>query len=261
MVRRKIIGVFSAKGGVGKTTTTIILGKVLQEMGKDVLIVDGNLSAPDLSNWLKINPEKHLHGALRNEYPIFEAVFVHESGLMFIPGSRDIDYLVDLNLFSIEPLIKKLKDYSEIILVDTPPGRNEEVIATLRAIDEAIIIVNPEWNSVENAIIMKELIERMNKDLLGMIIVENKKYKKKLKKEEIINRVKTRLIGYIPFHKDINKANVLNDIDRLFKPKKIWREYVKVAARVLGPSHLEEMLREDEKNPLLRYARKHLGLK
>ena len=44
----KIIVITSGKGGVGKTTTAINLGAAMNYFGKDVLIIDGNLSTPNV---------------------------------------------------------------------------------------------------------------------------------------------------------------------------------------------------------------------
>ena len=257
----RVIGIFSAKGGVGKTTSTLLLGMALSKIGKDVLVVDGNISSPNIANWLGISPDKHFHGAVNNEYPILEAVFPHETGLLVIPGSSGINYLTTLDLFSIEPIIQRLKDYSEIILIDTPPGRGEEVAAIARGVDEAIIIVNPEEISIDNGLMIKELLKKLNRKILGVIVVENKKYPRKIDKKKIAEKIGERIIGYIPFNKDILKAAMNTNPVMLSKPKKIWNAYLEVAARILGPTELERMLREDKKNPYLRYIKKNLGLK
>jgi len=44
----RLITITSGKGGVGKTTTTINLGVALQSLGKRVIIVDANLSTPNV---------------------------------------------------------------------------------------------------------------------------------------------------------------------------------------------------------------------
>jgi len=45
---KKIIVITSGKGGVGKTTTAINLGAAINYFGKNVLIVDGNLTTPNI---------------------------------------------------------------------------------------------------------------------------------------------------------------------------------------------------------------------
>jgi cellulose biosynthesis protein BcsQ len=42
----KLIAIISGKGGVGKTTTAINLGAALNSFGKEVIVVDANLTTP-----------------------------------------------------------------------------------------------------------------------------------------------------------------------------------------------------------------------
>lgn len=65
----KIIVITSGKGGVGKTTTAINLGAALNYFGEDVLIIDGNLSTPNIGIHLN-SPEVPInlnHVLLKNQ--------------------------------------------------------------------------------------------------------------------------------------------------------------------------------------------------
>ena len=44
----KVIVITSGKGGVGKTTSAINIGAAMNHFGGDVLIVDANLSTPNI---------------------------------------------------------------------------------------------------------------------------------------------------------------------------------------------------------------------
>ena len=46
----KIIVIASGKGGVGKTTTAINLAAAMNYFGRDVLVIDGNLSTPNVGS-------------------------------------------------------------------------------------------------------------------------------------------------------------------------------------------------------------------
>lgn len=86
----RIISVLSGKGGVGKTTLVSNLGASLVKRGKNVIIIDGNVTAPNLSLHLGIPFYPiTLHDVLKNKVPIESAIFHHESGLkLFQPLCR-----------------------------------------------------------------------------------------------------------------------------------------------------------------------------
>ena len=44
----KVYAIMSGKGGVGKTTSTVNLGTCFNHLGENVIIVDGNLTTPNL---------------------------------------------------------------------------------------------------------------------------------------------------------------------------------------------------------------------
>ena len=50
----RIISILSGKGGVGKTTVASNLGAALVKKGKDTIILDGNVTTPNLSLHLGI---------------------------------------------------------------------------------------------------------------------------------------------------------------------------------------------------------------
>ena len=45
---KKILVITSGKGGVGKTTTAINLGAAINYFGKDVVVIDANLTTPNV---------------------------------------------------------------------------------------------------------------------------------------------------------------------------------------------------------------------
>jgi len=91
---QKVIVITSGKGGVGKTITAINLGAAMNYFGKDVLIVDGNLTTPNIGIHLN-SPEVPitLNHVLSKKAEIFEAVYEHGSGIKIIPSSLSIKEL------------------------------------------------------------------------------------------------------------------------------------------------------------------------
>ena len=95
----KIIVICSGKGGVGKTTTAINLAAAISYFGKDALVIDGNLSTPNVGIHLNA-PEVpvNLNHVLRGKAEPFEAVYEHESGIKIMPSSISIKELRKANM-------------------------------------------------------------------------------------------------------------------------------------------------------------------
>src|SRR3989338_4734544 len=84
----KFIAIASGKGGVGKTTTALNLGTALSNFGKDVVVVDANLSTPHISLHLG-SPKLRvtLNDSLKGIVNIKDTAYLHPSGVRIIPSS------------------------------------------------------------------------------------------------------------------------------------------------------------------------------
>ena len=88
----KIYAIISGKGGVGKTTSAINIGTSLNELGEDVIILDGNLTTPNIGIHLgaPIVPIS-LNHVLNNQAKLEDAIYEHESGTKIIPASLSLN--------------------------------------------------------------------------------------------------------------------------------------------------------------------------
>ena len=167
--RARVIGVFSCKGGVGKTTTLANLGVYLtQSMGGNVLAVDANLSAPNLSlHFGELNPEVTIHDALAGEIPIEKAI-MECHGLPVLLGS--IAYGEEIHLVDLKGLLEPLKKKYKVILIDSAPGIGSEVVAAMKACDEIIIVTNPEVPTIASTLKTFRAAERYKIPIVGVVV-------------------------------------------------------------------------------------------
>jgi len=167
--RALVTGVFSCKGGVGKTTTLANVAMCISQILKgNVLAVDANLSAPNLGlHFGELDPKVTIHDAIAGELPI-EKTIMNCHGLDVILGS--IAYGEEVHLVDLRGLLEPLKAKYKLILIDSAPGIGAEVIAAMKTCEELIIVTNPEIPTVASTLKTFRAAERYKIPIFGAVV-------------------------------------------------------------------------------------------
>ena len=172
----KSIGVISLKGGVGKTSVVASLGSAIAGFDKKVLLVDGNLSAPNLGIHFKIiNPEMSLHNVLDREINAKDAIHSF-GGIDIIPASIFTDRQVNpLKLKDRMDHIKKKYDY---IFYDSSPSLNDETLGVMLASDILFVVSTPDHPTLSTTLKAIKSAKERGVPIQGIIInkIHNKKF-------------------------------------------------------------------------------------
>jgi len=131
--------VYSGKGGVGKTTTTVGLAKTLLEQGKKVVIVDGDINTPSMSVIFK------------EEHPQ-ENLWVYSLGYKFTGMIYFEKSMVRNFLREAIDLVRKVSP--DFVLIDTPPSITDVHIGIIELfkISGVIIVTQPTELSISDAV-------------------------------------------------------------------------------------------------------------
>ena len=231
----KIIVITSGKGGVGKTTTAINLGAAMNYFGKDVLIIDGNLSTPNIGIHLN-SPEVpiNLNHVLLGKADPREAVYEHESGLKVMPSSLSIKELRKVRPERISNFKKDFRNMSDYIIVDSAAGLGDETMATMELADELIIITNAEMPAITDALKTIKLAEQMKKTVMGVIVTRVRKDNIEMTPETVKDMLETPILGMIP--EDMNVKRSLNQKDAVVHThphSEASKAYKEIAARIV----------------------------
>lgn len=178
----KVIAIVNHKGGVGKTTTTLNLGKALSLSGKKVLLIDIDPQA-NLSQSIGIEePDENIYTAFfqNGKLPIFEI----ENNFNLVPSSLDLSE-AELKLqkevngyFKLKKLLNEVKKDYDFILIDCPPSLSILTINSLIASNSVIIVVQAEYLATKGLqtiiSLIDELKENLNPDLkiMGMLVTQ-----------------------------------------------------------------------------------------
>ncbi|MEM1135313.1 MAG: AAA family ATPase [Bacteroidota bacterium] len=149
----KVISIINHKGGVGKTTTTINLGKALTLLGKKVLVMDMD-SQGNLSQGLGFDePEKQIVHALLKEEPL--PVYAVAENLDLSPSDleladADLELVQSIGGFNrLNKVLRPVKNQYDYVLIDCPPSLNIITSSAMVAADSCLITLQPEIAAVK----------------------------------------------------------------------------------------------------------------
>jgi septum site-determining protein MinD len=242
----KIIVITSGKGGVGKTTTAINLGAAMNYFGKNILIVDGNLSTPNVGIHLN-SPEVpiNLNHVLQGKAEPFEAVYQHESGIKIMPSSLSVKELKKIRPEKLKDFQNSFREISDYVIFDSAAGLGIEATSVMDLADELIIVTNPEMPAITSALKTIKLAEQMKIPVRGIIMSRVKKNKIEIQPDVVKDMLESPILGMVPEDISVSEALSLKDAIIHTHPKsKSARAYKEIAAKILGVEYDSEKDKE-----------------
>src|SRR3989338_1630450 len=232
----KIYAIISGKGGVGKTTTTINVGASFNKLGEDVIIVDGNLTTPNVGIHLgaPIVPIT-LNHVLNNQAKIEDAIYEHESGTKVIPASLSLKEIERIDYKKIPEIVRRLKKFTDHVLIDSAAGLGEEARVSIISADEIIIVTNAEMSAVTDALKTIKLAEEYNKFVKGVIITRYRGTKLEMSMTNIKYMLEVPILGIIPEDYCVKMSQIIkNAVVHTHPRSKAARHYLMTSKRILG---------------------------
>lgn len=169
---KKVIGVISGKGGVGKSMVTASLARLMREQGYSVGILDADITGPSIPKMYGV----HEH-AVGTELGMFPCIAKDETRIMSVNLLLDSE---DTPVIWRGPIIAGVvKQFWEEVLwgdldylfVDMPPGTGDVPLTVFQSLplDGVVIVTSPQ--DLVQMIVKKayHMAEAMNIPVLGII--------------------------------------------------------------------------------------------
>jgi|TARA_B100001750_G_C15504760_1_gene599630 ATP-binding protein involved in chromosome partitioning len=168
------IGVYSGKGGVGKTTVSVNLAVTLAQTGKDVGILDVDIDCPNVVRALAVAEKPEVGEDNRMIPP--EAFGVKVMSMAFFQKKEDeaIIWRGPMIHNAINQLLQSTNwgklDY---LIVDLPPGTSDSPLTVMQtlSLDGFVVVTTPQDLSKIDALRSINMIKKLNIPVLG--VVEN----------------------------------------------------------------------------------------
>ncbi len=228
----RIIAIASGKGGVGKTTIALNLGFALASLKKNVLVVDTDVSLPNLDLYTGLDkPLITLLEVLKGSATTKSAIYSIQMGLNILPCGSSLDALREANIDRLGDVISELKkDEFDFIILDVPAGISKFSILPMTQADEILLVVNPDAASISDAQKVRTVSALADMNLTGIIV---NKYKKK-RGEDIGIKIGLPVLGMVPEDDAVIESRDTRKPIMLLKPRSASAKAILQIARKIG---------------------------
>ncbi|MBP5353289.1 MAG: Mrp/NBP35 family ATP-binding protein [Alphaproteobacteria bacterium] len=174
---KKIIGVASGKGGVGKSTTAVNLALALANLGKRTALVDADIYGPSIPTMLGYEGEPFTSTDGRHFTPFLNHGIQSVSVGSMIDRNTPLIWRGSKACGAIEQLLTQTAwDNVDVMVLDMPPGTGDILITLSQrvAFDGIVIVSTPQDIALIDAVKGVNMFKKIGTPILG--IVENMSY-------------------------------------------------------------------------------------
>ena len=217
---KKIIGVMSGKGGVGKSTISSLIAKDLNDKGYKVGVMDADITGPSIPRLFQIDQER----AVANDMGIIpveteDGIKVMSLNLLVEDEEKPVIWRGPI----VSGIVQQF--WTDVIwgdldylIIDMPPGTGDVALTVMQSIPISALVIVSVPQDMVSMIVAKavNMAKRMNVPILG--VVENMSYvmcpdcEKKIKifdgenTQEFLTEYDLSLLGELPMVQDV--ANI-----------------------------------------------------
>lgn len=209
----RVITVFAAKGGTGKTTLATNLAVALAQGGvRRVCLVDLDLAFGDVAITMQLEPGRSIVDALAmaehmDETGVRSLLTPYKSGLDTVLAPVDPGHVERVPGALVGELLRVLRTMFEFVVVDTPPQMSEHVLAAFDASDHYALLTTPDISALKNLRITLDTLDILGYSREARSIVLNRSDSKVgLSVADVERAVRGPITACIPSSRDVPAA-------------------------------------------------------
>lgn len=249
--RGKILVVFSAKGGCGKTTLSVNLAHALaNQTDSKVALLDFDLQFGDIAVALQIEPKKTISDAISMQNNLDELGI----NSLMVNQQKNLDILLapinptDVEFITtklIDSLLESLRSNYDYIVVDTPPAFTDVILRVFDQADRFFLMTTLDMPAIKNLKLVISTLEALNINKTKLEFILNRSdVKSGLSYAEVEELVGESFSSQIPSSNDV-PASTNRGVPLVVENPRhpVSREIIDLAIRtnkLFRPSQLKE---------------------
>ena len=165
----EVFAVASGKGGTGKTTSTVALGMALATR-YDVTVVDADTGMANLLFHAGLSDvETTLHDVLADEAAVSAAAY-ERFGMTVVPCGTSLDGFRDADPARLREVVATLAADTDVILLDSPPALDSRaaVLPVVMA-DRTVVVLQPTIPAISDGLKVQEYAASYDTDVAGLL--------------------------------------------------------------------------------------------
>jgi len=200
----QIITVFAPKGGVGKTTIATNLGVVLAGNGKQVCVVDLDLTSGDVAISVQLDPVRTIVDAV----PMAGHLDTTGAASLLTHYRPGLDMLLapvapgdaeKVSTALVSELLAVLRGMFGYVVVDTPAHLSEHVLTAMDASAHHVLIATPDVPALKNLRVTEDMLDLLSyPQEIRSVVLNRSDSKVGLSAEDVERALRYPIAAHVP---------------------------------------------------------------
>ena len=173
----RVLAVGGAKGGIGKTTSSINLAASLAARGRCAIVVECDLAMANLVDFLSLpyraDEDPDLHDVLAGRAATRDAIYTTPDGFDVLPSGLGLEGYAAADPNRLEQVVPQLRTGYDDVVLDVGAGLSYESVIPMKLADEVLLVSSPRVASVRDIRKTKELAEIAESTVAGIVFVKS----------------------------------------------------------------------------------------
>ena len=159
----QVVAVTGGKGGTGKTSIAVNLATALAQMGRRVMLLDGDLGLANCDVLLGLTPRYTLEHVLNGERALAEVILETRSGVRVVPAASGVARMASMSVAEQTGIVQAfgaLPGPLHALIVDTAAGIGESVLQFCQAAQQVLVVLRDEPTSFTDTYALIKVLSR-----------------------------------------------------------------------------------------------------